>query len=655
MLRHNRPQAICLLARRVNVEQRQPLLNEAIAAIKSHPHEDDRPRFLKLIVDLLDVHQLSDALTIAATIAPGRERAYALETLAGYLLGDQINEALAQAIALSEPNWRARALRNLAPRLTPAQLRAAISAAKRISDEDVQAKTLIAISQHLDAKERNAALNESLVIAKTIGHAGARFDAIMMLASNLKTAPRGKLLNEALSAAVTIEDDMTKCDAFCRLAPHLTAAQIARAVVATKDFADVYRIKALAALAKRAPGRQRNEILQEALSTAKMLHLDFAVVDALEYLAGLLTVKQLRTAMALSMTLKDDNSRVTCIVSLARYLPKSDRRKALCSALESAHKLDKSHEASALIKILGQLSGQQRTCVVRDTLAALRSVGEDRLRSIGLGELSTLLLTVEELVLALDIARGINDASWRSFALYQIGRHLNVGERRRHILTEALSAVKSIQNGSDRARALRMIADSLDEDLVDVALTIVRTLPRDRDRDRERLLSCLSGRLTLRQFGEALSITSAIANSYDRAVAFSSLAAHFGDQQRIEALNGALASVRLIGPTENWYPALNGAWAHLSGQQVGELLAEPRFAADRDVGRHHKLSAVARDMPVESQKAIFIEFLKVAIQLTRRDALDDINAFVPYIARVGGEAALLELRKALKDTTIWYP
>jgi uncharacterized protein YeeX (DUF496 family) len=655
---YTRMEALCMLAGRVADDQRATVLNEAMAAIRSYPSEEYRPDCLRILAGILDANRLSEALTLASAARFEKWRTYGLEVLASHLRGDQVGEALRETIALNSGDYRASVLDKLAPQMTPAQLRAALAAAKRVSDQGSQAEMLIELARHLAHEDRSNVLHDAVVIAKKIGDADHRTKVMIVLARNLEGDLRSELLSEAVSAAMTIgigDSGLNRHNAFCRLAGYLTADQIERVAVAARDFgAHPWRTKVLVALAKRATGEQRNELLNEALVTVGTFDDEFWVAQALESLAAHLTTKQLQEALALSKCIQNESARVTALTSLARYLRPEERHDALRDAIDSTKKIANAyHRVDALLEVVPHLSGEQHADVVRDALAALRSVSDENLRASGLEKLSG-QLTNEEFDAALELAREIIKVEFRWRVLCELAKRLN-GLRRNEVLSEALSAVKLIEKESDRAGALGALADYLDGDYLDEVLAIAKALSDDGW--RAEALVRLSGHLTPQGIVEAMNVAKAIRSAYFRTEALSSLAAHSSGQQRTEALIGAVEAAKLIEDSVNWFRVLKNAWGHLSGQQVGELLRESKFTSNDngDRWRAHLLSELAKARPVEQQDEAFRDFLQVGSRLTRPTLLRHLQDFMPYMARVGGEASLLELRKALEDTTSWYP
>ncbi|WP_287157607.1 hypothetical protein [Chloroflexus sp.] len=122
----------------------------------------------------------------------------------------------------------------------------ALEVARAIGDAKARAQALAALAPHLPPGEQPTVYAEALAAAREIDSAYRRSNALAALAPHLPPA----LLTEALAAAREIADGVWRSNALAALAPHLPPALLPEALAAAREIADDWsRSNALAALA----------------------------------------------------------------------------------------------------------------------------------------------------------------------------------------------------------------------------------------------------------------------------------------------------------------------------------------------------------------------------------------------------------------------
>ncbi|MDZ8069309.1 MAG: hypothetical protein RMY64_27465, partial [Nostoc sp. DedQUE08] len=185
------------------------------------------------------------------------------------------------------------------------------------------------------------------------------------------------------------------------------------------------------------------------------------------------------------------------------------------------------------------------------------------------------------------------------------------------ILPEALAAARAIQDKYSRAYALSALAEKL-PDILPEALAVARAIHDEVY--RAYALSALAEKLPLELLPEALAAARAIQHESNRAKVLSALA----EKLPLELLPEALAAARAIHDEVYCAKVLSALAGSLSQMPSTKL-----FPLWQDT--LHELSL-----------------------RTRRDLLQDIKALFPVIFALGGEAATVELVRAIQDVARWW-
>jgi hypothetical protein len=631
-----RSRALAALAPLLLPEQ----LGEALAAAKAIDTASLRSHVLIALAPLLAPEQLGDALASATAIGDERERSSILAALAPLLAPEQPGEALASAKTIDNANWRWRVLATLAPHLAPEQLGEALASAKAIGDASARSSALAALAPHLALEQRHDVIGEALAAAKAIGDASSRSSALAALAPSL--AP--EQLGDALAAAKAIDHVYWRSLTLAALAPHLTREQLGEALAATRPIGDNYaRSGALAALAPLLAPALRHDVAGEALAAAKAISDENNRSKALAVLAPYLAPAQLGDALVAAMAIDDERWRSGALAALAPSLAPEQLGDALASAKAIDHPYWRSLPLAALAPLLAP---EQRIDVLGEALASATAISDERGRAETLAALAP-ALTPEQFAEAFASARAIDDKFWRSRALAALGPRLAPEQ-----LGEALTAAKAIVDAYSRSNAL----------------------------------AALAPHLAAEQLGEALASAKAVGDGFFRAHALAALAPHLAPTQGLDALGDALAAAKAIRTETDRSNALAALAPHLAPEQLGEALAAAK-AIDDAYWRSHALAALAPRLAPEQLGEVLASASAITSENSRSSALAELVGCVPAAVQVdvlltlidavgkvarptalsaaaagarptfdlGGQGAVLELRRAINDVCRWYP
>ncbi|MEH1857970.1 MAG: NB-ARC domain-containing protein [Nostoc sp.] len=587
------------------------ILPEALAAARATQDDFYRAKALSALAQKLpDI--LPEALAAARVIQYFHAKALsALAQKLPYILP----EALAAARAIQHEFFRVEALSALADKL-PELLPEALAAARAIQDEHLRANALSALAQKLPD-----ILPEALAATRAIQHEFSRADPLSALADKLPD-----ILPEALAAARATQDEHLRANALSTLAEKLPPELLPEALAAARAIqSESHRAKALSALADKLP-----DILPEALAAARAIQDEYFSANALSALAQKLP-NILPEALAAARAIQDEYYRANALSALDKKLPD-----ILPEALAAARAIqDKSNRAEALSALAQKLPD-----ILPEALAAVRATHHEPLRANALSALAQKLPDI--LPEALAAVRAMQSESHRAKALSALAQKLP------DILPEALAAARAIQSESHRADALSDLAQKLPPELLPEALAAARAIQDESN--RAYALSALAQKLPPELLPEALAAARAIQDESNRAYALSALAQNLLS----ELLPEALTAARAIQDESNRANALSA----LAQKLPPELLPEALAAARAIQYSHAKaLSALAdslSQMPFTELFPLWQDTLHELSLRTRRDLLQDIKALFPVIFALGGEAATVELVRAIQDVARWW-
>ncbi|MEH2458039.1 NB-ARC domain-containing protein [Nostoc sp.] len=268
-------------------------------------------------------------------------------------------------------------------------------------------------------------------------------------------------------------------------------------------------------------------------------------------------------------------------------------------------------KANSLIELVNFLPSNLQDLALQKALAAAREIQDesDRARVLSaLAEKQPPKLLPEVLA----AAREIQDERYRAETL------IVLAEKQPQVLPEALAAAREIQRESDRANVLSALAKKLPPELLPEVLAAAREIQRESD--RAYVLSALAEKQPPKLLPEALAAARELQSESDRARVLSALA----EKQPPKLLPEALAAAREIQDEGDRAKVLSALASGLSQMPVAELLPLWRDTL-------HKLSL-----------------------RTRPNLLQDIEALFPVIFALGGEAATVELARAIVDVGRWW-
>ena len=357
-----------------------------------------------------------------------------------------------------------------------------------------------------------------------------------------------------------------------------------------------------------------------------------------ELVAALVRHHQWTPRQALAY-IRQNPDKWTRVETLEKLLPFLERPEHLAEALAAAREIQ---EADARADALRALAERLPAEHLPTALAAAREIQEAYFRADALRALAERLPEVWPEALA--AAREIQEAYRRADALRALAERLPA----EHLPT-ALAAAREIQEADARADALRALAERLPE-VWPEALAAAREIQKVDA--RARVLAALAERLP-EVWPEALAAAREIQKADDRADALRALV----ERLPAEHLPTALAAAREIQEADDRARVLAALAERLPAEHLPTALAAAREIQEA-YPRARVLAALAEPLAKLPRPALhpsWHETLSSLARRTRRDLLADLEALIPVIHALSGEAAIAETACAIQDVTCWWP
>jgi len=550
--------------------QSTDLLIQAIAATCAIQDEWDRALTLRYVVERISpaaTNLLAQALTVACDIHNEHDRVEALNAVIERIpqeATDLLNEVLNAAHAIQNKQHRADLLSAVAVRLPSKEqyvlLIKSLALARALQKDWMRANALTAVAARLPSKEQHIVLVEALDIIHAMKNV-SEGDRILHLQALVKRIPTGAndLLAKALDIAGDLQNTYYSSDALCAIAERISpeATHLLSRTLAVARANQNARL--LRAVAKRIPSVTTG-LLVEALSAAR------AIQDAevLSILARKFPLKQQLSvwteALAAANAAPDDwEQRANALCLIAEQLPK-EATDLLAEALIAARDIpNKGTRAKTIRTMIGRFS-PKITELLTEILITWFPSEEQR------------TVLIKELI----AASVIQDESDCANALWIIAERLQ-SEERRVMLWEALAAISVIHDESNRADALRAISEYLQSE------------------EQHTVLA------------EDLAAARIIQDGSSRAKALSAIADQFPPKEQQTVLWESLAAIRDIQDKNSRAEVLCDVAARIPREAtdlLAEALAEARTSQNIDA-----LCKVAERLPLDEQRAVLGEVL----------------------------------------------
>lgn len=511
-------------------------------------------------------------------------------------LPDELQADVFEVVRGTTREWeRTRALMAMVAYLSDGLKPEVLRLVQEAADEGRRSFTLIRVVPFLPDDLKG----DALAVAQEITNPYLRGRTLGDLAGHLPADLKAEAVHAALAAVREMPDEQDRASVLGDLGDHLPDELKPEVLETLRCIADARaRAWALEKFSQSLPEETKANVLAEALAAARAIGDQFWRFRVLNGLAGHLPggrkTEVLREALAIVEQMTDDWRRARALTELAERLPRKLMGRALRAALELG---DEVWRAGALTALVDYLPDRLKDEAIAKIFDALAEIPDEKLRSQALIDLADHLPS-EFQSKALEVVRQMAEPEWRAGALIGLLDCLCS-----ELTSEALAVVRELPDKEWRARAL---------------IALVDYLP---DAARVEVLS------------EAMAATRGIADDWDRAELLSRLVTRLpSDKLRAELLRETLETAMKV-----W-------WGGLYGDARAALIA--RIVSNWRESRFCDLEAIWDAWP---------EALHMGARDPRPPFLRVLGGLAPFVADLGGAAAIAETIGAIQDVGRWWP
>ena len=413
--------------------------------------DHSRKTILYGVVPRLPEAVLGEAFNAAQAIKEPSEREFVLS-----LLASRLPEAFQEAFM-----FLGKCESNLASDLRIDLLPEAIEKAQTIQSEFVRADFL----EGLALRVSESTLPKFLEVAQTIQGETTRLQVLTALPSSLQGET---VLLERLRLVQVIHDESEQAQVLLSLTPYASEILSEALLVVPLIQSEYFRNHALRTLARELPGFA----LPEAISATRTIQDETSRAIFLDALIPRLTEDLLFEAFEIAQTVQRSNYGARTLIALASMLPESLMPKALKSAQRIYDGLDRLEFLITLAPKLPESLMPESIEIVRDTQGRYHEAEYASKRAEFLVALAP-RLKESSLPTFLQIVQSIQSYSSGAEALIALLPHIP------QVFPKALSAIRSIQYGTNYSRAKCLIAlIPFSQEVFPEALEAFRTIQR---------------------------------------------------------------------------------------------------------------------------------------------------------------------------------
>ena len=175
---------------------------------------------------------------------------------------------------------------------------------------------------------------------------------------------------------------------------------------------------------------------------------------------------------------------------------------------------------------------------------------------------------------------------------------------------------------------------------------------------RSRALAALAPHLASQQLSQALAAAKVIGDEHELSQTLAALASHPAPHQTGEALSDAPAAAKAISDEVDRLRTLTTIASYLGPQErdaaLHDILEVAKAISDAD-DRLRTLIALVKLVPGNLKSDTLLAMIDACGNVRRKEALSAVQAGAPATPELGGQAAILELNRTIRDIGRWYP
>lgn len=513
------------------------------------------------------------------------------------------------------------------------------------------------LAQAFSPERQGALLREALphLASTSIVNAGQRARLLLSLARlripQQDAASRSGIVTEMMRLARAIENPegrMRSLIALALHAPPFATQQVYKRALGelAKTRSDLLRGSTISALAARIPVELEADITAAALA----IRAPVARAQALTALARALPARSELIGLSLNaiMAIADEEERLDALVSIIPCLSRHDGQPEYSDTLTQALALAVGFtrrllRARALVTLAPYLTPDLQ----REALASVHALPSERERALLLSELAP-HLPADILIASLAIVHTMREQDARVSSLSVLARYLPDDEgsnARSQTMLDVLAAASNLTHPFERVRALVGLVDILPAHLRDQAYTNAVEAVRliENEHARARALSLLGQHLPHALLPRILDTAYSLRDPHQRISALASIAARLDVTERTTPVTHLLETVDTLQFAYQRARALTSIVPCLTPDLLPRLVEQAR-AIHEPHDQASVLLAVAAAQPDDTRAPLVADAWALIAQI--EDGYDAASALVS-IAPLLPEAARPELEQRM--------
>lgn len=592
----------------------------------------------------------------------------ALAVLAPHLPEEEqepvLRNALDMILRLQDTSDLAEALGALAPCLLEPLLREALNAVDRITDASQRAEILTALALHLPRNEQIPVTHNALEAIRAIKEDFTKTKLLTDLAPHLPKP----LLSDALDITRTINYIPLRSKVLGRFAPHLPDALLPEALDIVWSIGDIeHLVGALTAFAPHLPEEEQEPILRTTLDYIRTLESHYIQLERLMSLVPSLPPSLMREALEIVKALGPDWQRTLglwmesistipdAMAALVPYMSGEEWLTLLQAMLDSILQTigvrlsNQVWDLAALAPYLTPSQIEQAfngICLINDEMLQVRAL-------VALAPYlpDPLLQKTQDIVFAME------DATTKTYTLVRMIDRLPQ-DKKALVLGKALDAATAISSAKDRAQVLAELSSEIPASIASKALETAREI--NVDVHRLYALAALARYLSEEERQSVLhasrNLTPNIEDVPIQVLALAMLAQHLPTREQLPVINKALEIARSMKNETTHTFVLQDLVPYLPESLLPEALSDI-LAMEIYTYPARVLATLAPMLAQLSPGELYPLWRNALHRLatrTRTAALEGLSALTPVLLKLGGQSAVVNTAKTIKQVEEWW-
>jgi hypothetical protein len=668
----------------VSEEIMKQVADEALATARRLNHLIERATKLERLIPFMPEDQQDliheEVLGMIRAEPKNSSKVGLLQIIASYVPDDKkpfvLHEALDVALAIPDANERERNLSELITSFDENEAKQIIKVLAESSTDETNNDTTVRISRDSAAKT----IGRALIVASDRDYYRSGSQLFIGLLSSVPTPFKQSVLQAALVEALTALDGERRNRLLNAITQHVSVDTIREALKAVRSVGDECEIgEALATLQLFIDNENASEVVQGVIEIAKAMRFPNRAVHFLLPVIACIDSSEkedlLKYTLSLLRSIKDHNERTHALVRAVSILP-SDIKEAITNeALNEIRGMpDGAARLNNFTALLPHFSEAQKENVIQECFTQITALADAERKTGALRNLIQHLPGNQRATVindALDSARTLEGGGKRARTLSTLLQYLS-DEEKTAVLAEAIAAALTAEDDEDRSWALRsLVAHMPQESLLntmsaalamnqvvpkaELLLALLKHCPTKVEELYEEILKCIHESEDDDKTTILMSLVDVLPE-----VAVNELlmeARKLQGRNRVYVLSmfirktSAESKLSLISETIETIRSIDSLAdrAHVVLYLTPHLADELKQLQSSD-GSDNNTQPLLRDLA-----SLFQESLPIVATKTRYDLLKETYMLAHAISALAGQAAVIEIVRAIRDVGSWWP